>query len=80
MKNNKKKKWSASNSRSLFKTISWRIIATGTTGLLAAIFFRNDPNVIHKTFSIMTIEVVAKMLFYYIHERVWNKIKFGRIT
>jgi len=79
MKSKNSKRWNASVSRSIFKTITWRIIATGTTGILAFIFFRNDPNVVHKTFMVMAVEVVAKMLFYYLHERIWNIVKFGKV-
>ena len=28
--------------------------------------------------SIAGIEVVTKMFFYYFHERIWNKIKWGK--
>ena len=27
--------------------------------------------------SIGSIEVITKMILYYFHERVWNKLKFG---
>jgi len=28
--------------------------------------------------SIAVIEVITKMFFYYFHERIWNKIKWGK--
>ena len=28
--------------------------------------------------SIAGIEVITKMFFYYFHERIWNKIKWGK--
>ena len=28
--------------------------------------------------SIAGIEVITKMFFYYFHERLWNKIKWGK--
>ena len=28
--------------------------------------------------SIAGIEVITKMFFYYLHERIWNKINWGK--
>lgn len=57
--------------KSLGKTISWRIIATLTTISLIYIFTKE----ITLALGIGGIEIIAKMILYYIHERVWNKIK-----
>ncbi len=29
--------------------------------------------------SIGSIEVITKMILYYFHERIWNKLSFGRV-
>lgn len=63
-----------SHSRSIIKTISWRILATLTTMALVYIFI-GDLTI---ALSVGGIEIVLKMLVYFIHERVWDKIKFGK--
>lgn len=59
--------------RAILKTITWRIIASVTTFILAIIFFGDSPNAKEKAASIAVIEIVVKMVFYYFHERVWQK-------
>lgn len=60
--------------RSFIKAISWRVVATLTTIFL----------VFALTGSIMISggvglgEIILKTLIYYVHERVWNRINFGR--
>jgi adenylylsulfate kinase len=61
--------------RSIFKTISWRITATITTVTLVWIF----TGQIETAIAVGSIEVFLKMLFYYLHERGWEKFKFGRV-
>lgn len=63
-----------SKARSIVKTISWRILATITTITLVYIFI-GDTTI---AFTVGGIEVFLKMLVYFIHERVWDKLKFGR--
>jgi len=60
--------------RSFFKGITWRIIATVTTMVL--VFISTGDFVI--TLSVGFFEVIAKLLFYYLHERVWNRIRWGK--
>jgi adenylylsulfate kinase len=61
-------------SRSIIKTVSWRVWATMTTILLVYSFTgRFDL-----AFGIGGIEAVSKMFLYFLHERIWNRIKFGR--
>lgn len=65
---------SISYKRHIAKTISWRIIASITTFLLALLFFKGDPNASEKALGVAMIESVVKMLFYYGHERLWYRI------
>ena len=60
--------------RSVVKSLSWRLLATLTTVLIVYIFI-GDTKI---AFSIGGIEVFLKMLVYFIHERLWEKIRFGR--
>lgn len=59
--------------RSVVKTISWRTV--GTLDTIIVSYFVTGNLVMAA--SIGTIEVITKMILYYFHERVWNKLKFG---
>jgi adenylylsulfate kinase len=63
-----------SHKRTFLKTISWRIIATLTTMVLVFIFTRK----LSLMLGVGALDVILKMMFYYLHERAWNKIKYGR--
>jgi len=61
--------------RHIAKTITWRIIASLTTFILAYVFTQD----ITKSLWLMGTEIVLKLLLYYYHERVWFKYgKLGR--
>ena len=62
--------------RSLTKTATWRTIASLDTMLLAYIFTGNVGTAI----SIGSLEVVSKLILYFIHERVWSNIGFGIVN
>jgi len=54
--------------RSICKALSWRLVATMTTFLIT--FFITHS--IRFAFSISVIEVLSKLILYYIHERFWQ--------
>lgn len=58
-----------SATKSILKTISWRVVGTIDT-ILIAYFLTGEVSV---AFSIGSVEVFTKMLLYYLHERFWNK-------
>ena len=60
--------------RSALKTISWRIIATSTTMFLVYVFTGQWG----LTAGVGIGDVLLKMIFYFLHERGWNRVKFGR--
>jgi adenylylsulfate kinase len=60
--------------RSIVKTISWRFLATATTFTLVYIF----TGKLDVALSVGFLEVFLKMLIYFLHERVWDRLKFGR--
>jgi uncharacterized membrane protein len=62
-----------SKKRHLFKTITWRIIGTLDTFLLAWLITGNPLT----GFKIGVAEVVTKMILYYFHERAWYRVNFG---
>ena len=61
--------------RSLTKTIIWRVIATLITWLVIYIFTKE----ISQSLIITVIAALVSMLAYYIHERIWNNIKWGKL-
>lgn len=62
--------------RSIVKTISWRIVATIMTFIIAGVILDNANDI---AFTIALIEIVTKSLFYYLHERMWIIVPLGRI-
>jgi len=63
------------HSRILAKTITWRITATLTTILLVLIFTKK----LDTALTVGSIEFFAKMIIYYLHEKIWDKSKWGII-
>jgi len=61
--------------RTLIKTITWRIIALLTTIVVVYAYSGN----VRESLVIGVVANFLKMLFYYTHERVWNRIRFGRM-
>ena len=61
-------------SRSIGKSISWRILASCDTMLISYVITRS----LKIAAAIGSIEVLTKMVLYYFHERAWNKFEFGR--
>jgi adenylylsulfate kinase len=61
-------------SRSIVKAFSWRALATLTTVVLVYLFTGETAIAL----SVGGLEVVVKMLVYFFHERVWDRVRFGR--
>ena len=60
--------------RHLAKAVTWRIVASIVTALIAW-FFGLPPKAVGLVF---VADLVIKFVLYYAHERVWyNYIKFG---
>tara|TARA_B100000900_G_scaffold336164_1_gene297871 strand:+ start:303 stop:782 length:480 start_codon:yes stop_codon:yes gene_type:complete len=62
--------------RTLFKTLSWRVIATVITFFVAGEILNTKDNT---AFYIAGIEVFTKSLLYYIHERLWLILPLGKL-
>lgn len=63
-----------SNLRSLIKTLTWRFWATPVTVTLVWIV-ANDPAL---AFMVGLAEAFVKSLFYFLHERLWVSLSFGK--
>lgn len=62
---------SESSLKSLLKTFSWRVIGTLDTMIISYLVTGDFTT----AFSIGSVEVVTKMILYYLHERVWATVK-----
>lgn len=60
--------------RSLAKTVSWRILGTLDTVIISYLI----TGTMRLALSIGLIELVSKMVLYFFHERMWNKINWGK--
>jgi len=74
---------SANQIRHIIKTISWRLIGAIDTIILVFLViyfttgtFKRAPEV---AISMFSIEIITKMVLYYIHERIWIKSNWGVI-
>lgn len=65
---------SDSHLRSLCKTISWRFFATLITMGVALVVTRR----LSLALSIGLADTLIKLGSYYFHERLWERIRFGR--
>jgi uncharacterized membrane protein len=61
--------------RSILKAISYRVTGTIFTILVSLLV----SGQIKVALSIGVIELFTKIVVFYLHERVWNKIPFGRV-
>ncbi len=63
-----------SRRRSIVKSITWRLVAVTITMLVSYIWLQEWGSSIILALTANGI----KALLYYLHERGWNKIEFGR--
>lgn len=63
------------HARSVVKAISWRVMATLVTGILTFLFTGNLLIAI----GVGSSEAVSKIALYWAHERLWDRIHWGRI-
>jgi uncharacterized membrane protein len=61
--------------RSIVKAISWRITGTLDT-IVVSLIITGKMKV---ALSIGAVEIFTKIIWYYGHERLWNRIGFGRV-
>ena len=61
--------------RSLIKAVSWRLVGSLDTFILSMIVTGNAKYAV----TITGAEAITKVALYYVHERVWRKIAWGRL-
>jgi len=64
-----------SHTRTILKTMTWRVLATTTTVTIAYFVFGDITNAL----KVGGIEFFAKMIIYYFHERAWQLVPRGGI-
>lgn len=69
-------KWvlSETHGRSIAKAVSWRVTGTADTFVISWIITGS----VGLAGGIAVTEVVTKIVLYWLHERVWNRVKWGR--
>ena len=60
--------------RSLLKALTWRSFGFLATLVIVLIYSKN----IKEAFMVSGVVEGIKIVLYYIHERFWNKLHFGR--
>ncbi len=63
-----------SNARSIAKAVSYRLLGSATTGLIMYVLTNRAG------LSLIggALDVVLKIGAYFVHERIWDRISFGR--
>ena len=62
--------------KTLFKTLTWRVIATVITFIVAGEILNTHDNA---ALYIAGIEIFTKSLLYFMHERIWLNLQLGKI-
>lgn len=65
-----------SKKETLYKSISWRVLASFMTFLISGAILNAFDEI---ALYIALTESVSKFILYYIHERLWIKIPLGRL-
>lgn len=60
--------------RSIVKALSWRLLATATTAFIVFLFFGK----LSLAVAVGGVESFSKIFLYFAHERLWNRIRWGR--
>jgi uncharacterized membrane protein len=63
-----------SHARSFAKAVSYRVLGSAATALVVYFFSGNMP----LSASVGGLDMVIKIALYFLHERIWNYIPFGR--
>jgi uncharacterized membrane protein len=61
--------------RSITKAFTWRMTGTIDTMIISWFITRK----LHMALAIGSIELFTKMILYYFHERIWERVGMGRI-
>ncbi|WP_374960286.1 DUF2061 domain-containing protein [Gilvibacter sp.] len=62
--------------RTLIKSVSWRLVATTTTFIIAGSVLEEFDTI---ALYIALTELFTKFVLYYFHERIWLQLPLGRV-
>ena len=62
--------------RSIAKAVTWRAIAT-LTGVLIVLLLTGE---LEMGAMFAALDIVLKLMFYYLHERGWDVVKWGKVS
>ena len=71
------KKQATTSKEILYKTISWRVVATTTTFVISGLVLNEGFGEV--AIYIALVELFTKFILYYLHEKLWLKLPLGRI-
>lgn len=60
--------------RSIVKGLTWRLLASSATVAIVFIFTGS----LKASFGVSLSEIVVKTSLYYLHERIWDRVSWGR--
>jgi uncharacterized membrane protein len=64
-----------SNSRSLAKAVSYRVLGSSGTALVVLILTGGNVRI---SVGAGALDMLLKIALYFVHERLWNHIPYGR--
>ncbi len=64
-----------SRARSIVKAVSYRVLGSITTGLIVYVITGRGG----LSLGAGGLDMVAKIVVYFVHERIWDRIAFGRV-
>ena len=76
MKDKEVQVFTESSARSVLKGFTWRLVATFSTIVISYLITGETDTAL----KIGAIEFFAKIAVYYLHERMWLRIPFGKNT
>ena len=63
-----------SHARSIAKAVSYRVLGSTSTAAIVFVFSHKLP----LSLGVGILDVIVKIAMYFLHERIWNYIDFGR--
>jgi len=66
------------HSRSVIKGITWRTLGSLDTFWIAYYVNRDSTHAVQTAFYITATEIITKIFLYWLHERAWMKLSWGR--
>jgi len=60
--------------RSMMKSVSWRLFSYSLTVTIIYVYTKD----IKSSLGVGAGIDIVKLVLYYCHERIWNRVKFGR--